>query len=285
MEVQDVEMNRPNMFSSQEGVVVRQVTQLMESVAQTVGLPYEARNKYKVSFLPGGKNVAQTPKDPQRWQPTSTELEALEQALFVREESGLLMRCLTAICGVLNLRPLTLHFSVDPTSGDAYIVNRPFNCGAWICCPLTMDLLENSPQGAFKIGRVIENWDNYCLRCCQVCCLATVYHDVQVIENAVYRTKYTIRANVACCGRVNNCCGATCCKNDMVWDILDPQGSIVATIQKTYGPGSGACCRCCYMFNNYILKFPTAASGTERALLLATLFQIDYHLFEKKGND
>ena len=131
-----------------------------------------------------------------------------------------------------------------------------------------------------------ENFDNYCLRCCQLMCLCTAFHDVQVLEgNSTFTSKYTIKANLCCYGRVNNCCGATCCKNDAVFDILDLDGNVAATIQKTYGPGSGACCRCCYMYNNYVMKFPASSTATERALLMVALFQLDYHLFEKKGND
>jgi hypothetical protein len=35
--------------------------------------------------------------------------------------------------------------------------------------------------------------------------------------------KFTLQTGMCCCGRVNNCCGATCCKNDMVIDILNAQ--------------------------------------------------------------
>lgn len=35
--------------------------------------------------------------------------------------------------------------------------------------------------------------------------------------------RYTLRTGVACCGRVNNCCGATCFKHDLIMDLLDPQ--------------------------------------------------------------
>ena len=38
--------------------------------------------------------------------------------------------------------------------------------------------------------------------------------------------RYSLRTSTWCCGRVNNCCGATCCKNDFVIDILDQQVSL-----------------------------------------------------------
>ena len=140
MKQEDVEMNRSGMFMHTEGVVVRQVTQKKEAILQTIGIPYEARNEYKVSLLPAGKAVAMTPSDPERWKPTAEELKSLEQNLFVREESSCMVRTVAAICGVLNLRPLTLHISVDAASGDAYIVDRPFNLGGHCCCPLVMVL-------------------------------------------------------------------------------------------------------------------------------------------------
>lgn len=58
--------------------------------------------------------------------------------------------------------------------------------------------------------------------------------------------KYTVKTGLCCCGRVNNCCGATCFKNDLIIDVLDPHGNLVTTIQKTFAPGGGIAglCRC-----------------------------------------
>jgi hypothetical protein len=56
-------------------------------------------------------------------------------------------------------------------------------------------------------------------RLCAACCLCTVYHDIERFSGSSFEKVYKLRGNLACCGRVNNCCGATCCKNDAVFDM------------------------------------------------------------------
>ena len=76
------------------GVVVRQETQFLESFAQGLGLPYEAKNRYKVSALPEGRAVATSPTDAARWRTLwasavaetslSSELGAVRDASLAR---------------------------------------------------------------------------------------------------------------------------------------------------------------------------------------------------------
>lgn len=127
--------------------------------------------------------------------------------------------------GVANLRPLKLHFSLKRGTGEVFVAKRPFKCGGGLCCPLEMDLF--SANDGRPIGRVRENFSPYFSKCYAVCCLATMYHDIDVaVPGGGFITKYTLRANLACCGRVNNCCGGTCCKDNAVYDILDTSGLI-----------------------------------------------------------
>ncbi len=94
------------------------------------------------------------------------------------------------------------------------------------------------------IGRVRENFSPCLSKCCAVLCACTVYHNVDTVSSSGgFETKFTLRANYACCGRVNNCCGGSCCKDNAVFDILDTSGNVVAHLQKPYARGSGACCR------------------------------------------
>lgn len=37
--------------------------------------------------------------------------------------------------------------------------------------------------------------------------------------------------------------------------------------------------------SNFILEFPQSATAAERALLTSAVFYVEYHLFEKKGNE
>lgn len=117
------------------GVVVRQETQFLESFAQGLGLPYEARNRYKICRLPEGRKVAVSPEDPERWTPTNKDLLDLPATLLAHEESTCGWRAALACCGCLNFRALTMHFfeSVDGTAAGAGVerfrLARPFRLG------------------------------------------------------------------------------------------------------------------------------------------------------------
>lgn len=262
-----------------------------EAIAQGFGIPFEAKNKYTVAPMPPGKTAASSPSEPGRWMPTGMELEAMEKMMYVVEESSCLMRCCLTILGGLNLRGLKLHFKVNPATGDALIVRRPCKLGGGCCCPLEMTASEIDPSGReVLVGRVREDFHSYCTKCCAACCICTVYHDVEVAHEGApsgFEKRFSLRANICCYGRVNNCCGASCCKNDAVFDILDVHGNVVAHLQKTYAPtpDCSACCRAGNLFSNYILSFPPSSTAAERAMLVVAIFQLDYQMFEKRGGD
>lgn len=55
------------------------------------------------------------------------------------------------------------------------------------------------------------------LRCNQCCFKCTTYQDVErTTAETGTEKRFSIVVNMACCGRVDNCCGATCCKDSMV---------------------------------------------------------------------
>lgn len=281
-----------HLLNEAKGMVMVQETQYMESIAQSIGVPYEMKNKYKLSLLPEDKSVARSPDDPTGWCPSGEELVALDRFLFVQEESGCCVRLFLTFCGMSNLRPLKLHFRV--INDEVFLAQRPFKCGGGCCCPLTMNLYSGDENNSKLIGRVREDFDNYMGKCFSLCCTCTSFHSIEkstselLVNPSNFEKLYTLRANLACCGRVNNCCGATCLKNDMVFDILDRNGMVVAHLQKTYAPDStccGAFCRMSYKFSNYMLEFPAGCTPEGRALLIASMFQLDYQFFEKKGGD
>lgn len=278
-----------------QGVVLRQKTQMGEALVRAAGVPCEKSNKYRLSYLPAEKNVGRTPSDPERWKPRAEELEALDAFLFVREKSGCFTRIALSILGWVNLRPLKLHFGLDEISGDAFVVKRDFNCGGALCCNLKMDVFNQSSGEEVRIGRVRENFEPYLSKCCAQSCYCTSYHDIETCEPGAqgnaksdFEKKYTLVANISCCGPHNNCCGATCCKNDMVFDIVDTNDQVVGYLQKTYAPGPGCCdafCRMTHMYNNYLLEFPKDSTVEERMLLITAMFQLDFQCFETKGNE
>ncbi|DBA05453.1 TPA: hypothetical protein N0F65_007615 [Lagenidium giganteum] len=270
------------------GLVIRQKTQKLEALAQAVGLPYEASNEYTVSLLPTNKVVKNHPKDPDGWEPSEDELKQLDTFLFAREESDCCERTLLTFLNCRGLRSFKMHFTVDSNSGDVYLIDRKFHFGGWCCDPLEMQLNQVDNGQGRVLGRVREDYAPYLSRCIASCCACTTYTDIErMLPDGSYEKRYTLRTNTACCGRVNNCCGATCLQNDMVFDILDTKGEIVAHLQNTYGRGSGcgAFCRMCFGFNNYVLEFPRDSTAEDRMLLVTALFQVEYQLFEQQDDN
>lgn len=279
-------------FTAMNGVVIRQETQVAESVLQVVGIPFEAKNRYVLSALPVGQRVATYPTETGRYRPSGTELKALPQHMRAHEESGACERIVLNACGCGNLRNLKLHFFDQ--GGNQFVQYRPFvGLGAGCCCPVESTLFtEEAGKPQQPIGRVREDCapcsSQWCERAFQLCCFCTFYQQVDVWDYNQYTPKYKLRLNVACCGRTNNCCGATCLRNDAVFDILDMDGRVVAHIQKTYGGDDdcfGALCRMAMQFSNYAISFPEGTSHQERALIVAAVMHSEYLLFEKKGNE
>lgn len=286
-----------------KGIICRQRAQKGEAIAESLGIPFESKNEYALSLLPVDKIVANDPYDPKRWKPTSEQLESLDKLIFAIEESTFWNRLWTACCGCKNLRKLQMHFAVNKESGDVYLIERDMKLGGCCGCPLEMNLYGMDGKNKVRIGRVKENFTPYCGTCFANFCTCTYYHDVdKFVDNSSavvgndhpddsFEKAYTIRTNICCCGRVNNFCGATPCKNDLVIDILDKDGNeIVAHLQKTYAPSEagGSCaalCRCCFEYSNYILEFPIDSDARDRMLLITAMIQVEYHLFERSGNE
>jgi hypothetical protein len=131
------------------------------------------------------------------------------------------------------------------------------------------------------------------------CCRMTHYDDIYEVdagsgdpEGGSHPT-FTLRVALCCFrggpGRPNNCCGGTCCKSELVMDILDPNqdDALVGSVRKIYAPGRGcnALCRMCQRYSNYVVIFPPKATKRQRQLLLAGLLHVDYEHFERKGGD
>lgn len=280
-----------------KGVICRQRAQNAEVIAQTIGIPFEIKNEYTLSLLPSDKNVANSPYDPDRWQPNSEQLESLDKFMFAIEESTFWDRLWTTFCGCKNLRKLQMHFAVNKESGDVFLIEREMKFGGCCGCPLELDLYGMTQEGKVRIGRVKENFIPYWGTCYANFCTCTFYHDVEKyvgdsnnnVGDGEFEKSYTLRTNLSCCGRVNNCCGSTPCKKDAVFDILDNNGDVVAHLQKTYAPSeTGGCasfCRCCCDYSNFILEFPTDSDAHERMLLITAMMQVEFQSFESSGDN
>jgi len=277
-------------IGSAQGIVLRQDQTAKEMYTTLSSRPI--RNRYAISLVPNDKHVAKTPKDDARWMPSGEELKSLESILFVTEDSfcegifDCLSRAFFAIANINNKRPLKLRFTVT-AGGEVFQIRRPFRFGG--CChPNVMNMYSGSEDDCKLIGRVRSDFDN----CFQSYCKCTFKQSVQkVLPTSEFDGKtqfeklYTVRSSVCCCG-TNNCCLASCLKNDGVFQILDKNEILVATIQKTYAYSSNncfsACCRCYAKYGNYVLEFPKGSTPEARMLLVTSLFQLDYQFFEQQ---
>ena len=267
-----------------KGVVLKQITQTVDMLAEAFNIPFEAANKYKVAFIPPNAPplAKERPADGNTsYCPVHEEIKSLPELYFIQEESDTCTRIMLAACGGLNLRPLRLHFY--ERGAERFLVDKPCKCGGWLCCPLEMTMSDT--RSGQVIGQVREDFDNYCAKCCAGCC-GIAYH--KILDGPNFENHaYTIQASTCCCGRVDNCCGATCCRPALIMDILDKQGKVVAVAHKVYAKGQGcaACCRCLFEFDNFLLEFPPDATPNQRALLIASLLQLDFQIWERKGGD
>ncbi|GLC44928.1 hypothetical protein PLESTB_001690400 [Pleodorina starrii] len=264
------------------GVVIKETTQVIDAVMAFVGGAYEAANKYTVRAMPADKRPATVHNEPGAWQPSTKELDSLPQVFFVEEDSSCLLRAILAYCGGLNLRALQLH--VYQGNEEKYTVKRPCKLGGCCCCPLEMSLYAK--DGTMQ-GMVVEDYDGYCGPCLEQCCMCVYRQKVLVgSSRSSLVHKYSLVNPMCCCGRVNNCCGATCCKPSLFIDIVDTGSNLAAVAQKTYGGGKGSdCCRCVFDFSNYVLPFPPNATHAERMLLLTGILSLEYAYYSRKGGE
>lgn len=292
----DVQEMIDTLNSWENGAAIRQTTQLGEALINAfTSLPFEQRNKYKISGL-GDKHTISKPCDSDGWKPSAAEMEQLPAEVMALEDSTLGMRLLLNCLGCGNLRPLTMRFMSGSTGVQGLEAQRPFNLGGFCCCPHQ----TNVNMGNEFLGRVEEDWYcyNWPVRCFQASCCCLTYHNVLVPggQDGKLMKKFRIPVGLCCAGGHCNACGATCLNNDMVFDIYEYEQNTsilkpepVGRIQKTFAGGD--CCspeawgRMCFQFDNFLVEFPEKADYRDKATLLASVFQIEYVLFERKGND
>mmetsp|Transcript_34793 Transcript_34793/g.55804 ORF Transcript_34793/g.55804 Transcript_34793/m.55804 type:complete len:298 (+) Transcript_34793:518-1411(+) len=143
---------------------------------------------------------------------------------------------------------------------------------------------SESPDTRKEIGRVRANFDNYPKSCFDCLCRRTHTTNIELFNDKTlqFENKFKMIKNKCCCGRSNNCCGATCFSNDKLLDIVDNDGKVVPHLQKTHGvdeDGIGGCCRCAFNFN-YMLSFPEGATEVEKTLVLAAALQTEVAYFD-----
>jgi len=113
-------------LTAMSGVVIRQEVVKTEVMAQALGVPYEAKNKYKIAMLPGGVSVPSSQSDTAGWNPTNQELEALPTLLYAHEQSDCITRCMAIMGGCAGGRGMKMSFFEDDRKTERFIFTRKF---------------------------------------------------------------------------------------------------------------------------------------------------------------
>lgn len=274
------------------GILYRQEFQVGEVIAQLIGLPCEKANNYKFGPLPQDKHTLTSQSDPNGWRPRQEEIDGAYYSHLAKEESSCTTNCLLYCLGCVNFRPYTMQYAPMQGGQAQFSVNKNFALGGFCCCPHTIELMSNGQV----IGKVVEdvNLGNYCCRYCELACCCTVPYNMQLVENGVLANKYQVIINRFICGPHNNCCAATPCKNDALFDVYKYTGGAVdksvaaGHIQKTYGNacGTSSCGRNCLgSADQFLVEWPANASPEEKALFVSAITLIDYIFFENSGSE
>jgi hypothetical protein len=285
-------------LTSLPGVVIHQHANVDEAVLQAVGVDcWERRNHFSIKLLPPDNvSIVETKSDPNMWQPSFEEIQNLPTIMTLSEKSDNLIRCCFAFMGCRGCRPLQLK--VYHEGEEKGIVDKPCKCGGCFCCPLEMTLHDDAGN---MVGHVRENFSPYCGKCFQCCCKGSYYHNVYTLSadnnapstNTMDREggepSYELDVNICCCGKNNNCFGATCCAHNSIFDISRVSGNnnkkeLASTVQKMYAPASGAGCEACGRmlgaFDTFAIRFPEGSTQQERMMLIVAVLQAEFQLFE-----
>lgn len=120
-------------LTAMSGVVIRQEVITTEVMAQALGVPYEAKNKYKISALPGGVSVPASQSDAAGWNPTNEELEALPTLLYAHEQSDCMTRCLAMMGGCAGGRGMKMSFFEEDRKTERFSFTRKFKVSVSAC--------------------------------------------------------------------------------------------------------------------------------------------------------
>jgi len=230
--------------------------------------------------------------------PTDEEFQSLPKIFETREDST----CFCRYCcknyremklgifppfirnegqGTFNLR--APGYPEDGTRPLMELV-RPFRCTILCCCcvlnPQEMSVMSSAGT---ELGQTMQDW-----RCFQACFCCTQY-DKTFGPN--HELKYVSAWHPFCCapgdatGGFNNCCAPTCFNPVFTIPVFDPSETQIVALIENVWPGCNFRGLCGQGFSNWVLKFPTNATGEEKALLLSNLFLQEFQHFERNSQE
>lgn len=222
----------------------------------------QRRNKYAIVQTPQGFPT-------EEWSDEMFWNQAMK--LTAQEESS-------TCCRVCLGSAREFHMKVEEPNSHTSVMEifRPFKCTLFCCCCLInpQELTVNAAGGQKKMGRVVNDF-----RCKDAYCGKSYYK----VTNAEDETRFVVRDDI-CCN--NNCFAPSCCCPVRKLDILNADESQTVGHLTNVFPG----CNCRGVAggvtnDNYRLDFPPNISAEDKALLLGSLFLIEYTLFETKNKD
>jgi len=87
---------------------------------------------------------------------------------------------------------------------------------------------------------------------------------------------------------LNSCCPSGYNCTDVVYDVNDADGNVVATISKFWGgglPGCKGCCKECYNANSFVIDYGEDQTPTEKVALIGATILIDFAFYQAKDNN
>ncbi|CAD7966272.1 unnamed protein product [Amoebophrya sp. A120] len=232
-------------FMGDGPVMIRQQMKMTELVAQTVGIDYDAKNKYVL------------------------ENTAMGEDLLINEESNFFER---QACG--NRRELDFYLHAGPTKDHEVLLQMKKNFHCVDCCPLMLcmrpELQVISPYTG-EIGKVVDPFN--------LCCNIT-WNIFDYAGNSYGGVDYTgqntfsVEGNCCQCGFLFCPC---CC--DAEFEIIDlkshgPSGRLVKR--------AGGIKECCFQGQGeaFEIFFPPYADAHDKQLLVGLGLLVDMVYFE-----
>ncbi|XP_065834240.1 phospholipid scramblase 1-like [Oscarella lobularis] len=176
-----------------------------------------------------------------------------QQVYFAAEQSDCYKR---QCCG--PARPFSMSI-MDNTQREVLHMERPLRCQGF-CCPCSLQLMEVKGPDNSVLGFIKEKYT----------CLSPTWY----VNDANDVTQLLITGPCWC--------GLCKCFNDVEFQILSADGT--SPVGKIVSQWSGCVQECATSAGNFSVSFPMDMTVQLKALLLASVFLIDYMYYEHSNN-
>lgn len=247
-------------LESTDGLFCQQKLELLEAFTGC-----ETKNRYNITPVPRGMPNPTPPE----WVKQFKEQSAATPLLKAKEES----ECMERIC-CPQFRSFTMPFK-DGAGSTFLSLERPFKCTLFCqgCCMLNpQELFVKDAQGRI-VAHAKEEF-----KCFWLCTRSFVAMD------GADKPLYKIRVPECSSSQGCNVFAPSCCNENFVVDIYDPEETNVISSSQWVFPG----CNCAGLtdMSNLLMRFPEGATLEQRAALIGGLMLAEFAVMEwKKANN